>query len=116
MLRNDGDYTIYIIQYTKDKPGEEWNNSGDCTQFIKKVKTREQQDKIAYSKPFESISACNECWQKTGIHGTFDLKMAMAVFQKIFRWFPKYRFRVAELKISQHITQIAEAKFNVEVP
>ncbi len=107
MLFNDGDYIIYIIQHVyKDKAGEKWDNSGDCEQFIQKGLTREQWDNIVYKEPFRSLNACGECWQKTGIKGTFNILTATEILVKVTQWAPEYKFRVAELKVSQHATQV----------
>jgi len=111
MIRNDGEYTIYIIQHKyKDPKDENWYNSGSCDAFIK-VETRKQWDKIVYNEPFRSIHASGDCWQETGIQGTYDFDKAQQVMIQVAQWNPGREFRVAQLNIKQETTQLSTIMF-----
>jgi hypothetical protein len=60
MVRNDGNYVIYLIQH-KERSGR-WVRSIENERYFK---------------------ASDECWQITGIHGTFDLEHAKKVYEHI---------------------------------
>ncbi len=112
MIRNDGNYIIYIIQfkYSKDDTDKSWHNAGDCGRWIKKCKTRKQWENITFKNPFRSFSASGKCWQLTSIHGTFKLDHASNILMKIAKWNPGREFRVAKIDISQTTTGIITSK------
>lgn len=80
-MRTDGDFRIYLIDHWSERSQKWMDGSG------------------RYGHP-EGFDACGECWQTTGIHGTFDLQQALdgaAELQR--RW--GVPFRVSVLEISQ---------------
>ena len=110
MLRTDGKYKIYIIMH-KYKDEGEWSRSGECTQWIpKKVVRGKNYDKV--KEVFAPFSASGECWQWTGVHGSYKKRDAVKIMDLISEWTPGHRFRVCEVTIDQKTTTIAEKKFN----
>lgn len=110
MIRNDGDYIIYVIQfkYVRDKD-KGWHNAGACDHFMKKAIDRKEWEKIRFKTPFRNLGANGECWQKTGIEGTFELDDATYALMKIAKWNPGRHFRVAKIEISQKTTRVVTA-------
>lgn len=102
MVRNDGKYTIYILQHlTRD--GKEWNNSGDGSQFVK-GNFRKQ--------PLYDFCACGECWQQTGVHGTYDLEIAHRLLLLAGTQHPTRSFRICEVQICQTTTEVSRIKMS----
>lgn len=90
MLRNDGKYTIFVIQHEQPEKGKEstWVYSN--------------LDVFGYP---EGFSASDDCWQKTGIHGTFDAEQAMEGLSELRKKNKdKHRFRLALVRITQITT------------
>lgn len=93
MVRNDGFYTIYILQH-ETVDGKEWNNSGDGEQWCRgRGDFREE--------PRRSFNALGECWQQTGVHGTYDRKIALRMMILAACEHPKRKFRITRVSISQ---------------
>jgi hypothetical protein len=92
MLRSDGTYNIYIIQHQWRKAGE-WKMS-DIGGFG--------------SKPPMSMNAIGQCWQDTGVMGTYHLKDALAVLPDLRKRNPEHAFRVACVCISQGTTPVID--------
>ncbi len=86
MLRCDGSFLIYKIQHDYHEDGE-WTYSNFDT----------------FGTP-PGFSASSECWQKTGIHGTFDKIVARDGLFWIRHKNPGTKFRLVSVVISQ-ITQ-----------
>lgn len=91
MLRIDGDFTIYVLGCRiTDKKSNKW-----------------------FSPSFDSFgtppgfTASDECWQKTGVHGTFNEAQAFAALQLFAKAYPEDDWRMEEVKISQHHSPIA---------
>jgi hypothetical protein len=91
MLRIDGYFTIYVLKgRNTEKKSEKW-----------------------FSPSYDSFGtppgfcASDECWQKTGVHGTFDEAQAFAALQLFAKAYPENDWRMEEVKISQHRSQIA---------
>ena len=111
MLRTDGKYNIYIIKHLyKDDPKNGWSYSGDCYQWTPKkitfsVKYAEFQDM------FRPFSASGKCWQKTGIHGSYNKKDAIKILNVITKWQPNHRFKVCRLVIEQFTEDVVEMKY-----
>ena len=118
MLRRDGDYVIYVVQthYTDHKPGEkpyrngEWFDIGD--NWIAKVPAHKRFTCLnpnhgKHKEPFQTFSASGDCWQQTGIFGSFVLKQAMNLMKLMAEHVPNQEFRVAKLVITQHHEEIA---------
>jgi hypothetical protein len=110
MLRNDGEYTIYIIQFKSKDKFREWYNAGDCGQFLPKM-FKDEHDKLRKKVPLNSLTACGDCWQQTGVSGTYNFDDAVKVMSYIAQITPGREFRVAEVKINQKTTQKCSMKF-----
>ena len=111
MIQNDGEYIIYIIQFKYvDSKDQDWHNAGSCDQFMKKQLNRKEWERIRFKTPFKNLSACGDCWQRTGVHGTYNLEDATYALIKVSEWNPGREFRVAKVEINQETTQIATMK------
>ena len=105
MLRSDGDFTIYVIQHLSRPGGNPfreitWVNS-NLDYFVTNVPSDER-NAIA---PFMAVG---ECWQKTGIHGTFNQNEALNAVVALATNNPDYNFRVAELQLSMRTRSVYE--------
>ncbi len=88
MLWNDGDYLIYNIQH-KQKDGS-WGDSS-FAYFGQPIDYKRK----------DSFSACGECWQQTGIQGTYYLDAAKEGLKNIRKNNPKTTFRLVAVYIKQ---------------
>ena len=80
MLRNDGDYTIYMIQH-------DWQNDNDWAYSIE--------------NEWYFPQSC-DCWPLTGEHGTFDIEEAKVAFEKtVAKQDKNRRFRLVRVDIIQ---------------
>ena len=112
MLRNDGNYFIYIIKHLyKRKIRGRWANSGDCAQWlagkamsIPFLKYNEFYK--SYKHTFNPLTASGECWQETGVHGTYIRKEAIDVFSLVSEWFPEHKFKICSVLIKQKTKNI----------
>lgn len=84
MLINDGKYDIYLIQH---QFGEKWVNSS-----------------LEYFGHPLGFTSSDECWQETGIHGTFNKSKAKRALKWISRQYPDMKFRI----VCRRIMQITE--------
>lgn len=83
MLRTDGDYTIYVIEHLRQNDSiERWVRSIENEHYF---------------------GAAGDCWQETGIHGTFDLEEAKRAFLSIMnnRKLLDRKFRLVRVRIHQ---------------
>lgn len=108
MIRTDGTYTIYIIEYLQESD-KTWHYAGDGDRWLSGMKSlagtlpvKEKFDK----EPRKSFNACGNCWQQTGVFGTFDKKTAFDLLYIISENNKTRSFRVCELYISQKITPL----------
>ena len=88
-LRRDGDYRIYLLEHWSEE-NQRWSTGGP------------------YGHP-PGFTASGQCWQETGVHGTYDLEQALdgaASLQK--EW--GIPFRVVALEISQRRVPVKPIK------
>jgi len=106
MLRKDGRYTIFKIQHWAE-PGKmykegRWTESA-LDHFLNKggwnVWEGRYRNKLKY--PYNVFSACGDCWQETGEHGTYNSDDAIEMLKILSRLHPDTKFRVARVEISQ---------------
>jgi hypothetical protein len=102
MLRNDGDYTIYVLKHRNDK-GEWVLSSLDNFGFAGAVWT----DSKGWNSPRRDFSASGDCWQRTGIMGCFDRSVGLMGLSAISEDNPTYEFGLFELTVCQHSRPIA---------
>lgn len=113
MIRYDGSYVIYYVEFKpKDNDATIWWDSASWwdisgSGIISKVPSELRWvnppgwDGKALD-PFESFSSNGDCWQQTGIHGSFDKKYAFDLKNILEQhWYDKYLFRVMQLNITQ---------------
>jgi len=83
MIRNDGIYTIYMIQHQwKDKP--RWETSIENIMLF---------------------PASDTCWQQTGVHGTYSEEKAKEAFRKLVPN-ANQTYRIAKVSISQKTEEV----------
>ena len=68
-LSSRTEYEYYTIEYLSGS-NNKWTGIGDNFFSLREYE-------------FGQFSACGECWQKTGIHGTFDLEYAKEFCNKL---------------------------------
>jgi len=80
MIRTEGKFSIYRIEHQwKDK--SKWASSIENEQYF---------------------TASGDCWQQTGVHGTFDLEEAKKAFGEVVSKLDKNRkFRLVCVTIEQ---------------
>lgn len=98
-----------------NEPKSEWADSGECTQWIPREVIRKNHDQLIYRGIFRPFTANGECWQITGIYGSFNKKDAIKILDRIAEWNPEHRYRVCELNLKQETKTIAEMKFEATV-
>lgn len=91
MLRIDGEFTIYVL---KGRATEHRSNKWFSPSYD------------SFGTP-PGFTASDECWQATGIHGTFDESQAFSALKLFAKAYPEQDWRMEEVKISQQHTQIA---------
>lgn len=97
MIRTDGAYVCYLIQ-TRD----ESKKHKDGAWF---------EASLDYFGSPEGFNACGDCWQRTGVHGTFNEKEARAGLVWMRERHPGKPFRL----IALHITQMRVAVYEAPV-
>ena len=105
MVRNDGDYTIFILQFWADMHGRgaDWHYTGDGGHYLPSIDYRNKTP-----EPRISFTACGDCWQQTGIHGTYDYDIAHDFLKLVAKTAPDRKFRIARLEIFQRTTGVCE--------
>lgn len=113
MLRNDGEYCIWIVQFKyqqHETARVEWSNASN---FIERLSAdigkMKRSDRTKYKQMIESFGACGKCWQQTGVHGCFSEQDAAAVMIMCARYFPQDEFRLACVDITQKTTTVLTA-------
>lgn len=61
----------------------------------------------------KGFAASCDCWQKTGIHGTFDLQEGLAGVRLLKSKWPAFRFRLVKRTYFQH-TEIINPRITTE--
>lgn len=111
MIRNDGDYKIYMIQHRYEKKGR-WAGTGDVLFANVPAKFRFASiHPLAHRSPFVQFAASGECWQQTGTHGTFDREVAIKMLELVAKYNPEHSFRVVLVRISQKTEHVAAMDF-----
>ncbi len=110
-LHNDGDFVIYKVEvlrhYSSGPSWMSWTSMyHDDEPPVPSIPVRHanKRDQLRghQKEPFNSWTACGECWQATGIHGYFDRAKADKLVELLFKHNPEDRFRIIEQCISQH--------------
>lgn len=109
MLFNDGTYEIYIIQTyghnQTSKLPKKWFTA-NIDHFLKNAPyklTNIQKSNDKYPEPYRSFTACGDCWQKTGIVGVFNYKVALRMKKLLEKYNEGREFRIAKLTVMQKI-------------
>ena len=87
MLRNDGKYEIFVIE-AKSKEGDWFKYNMDFCAYPE-------------GQPYNDFSSSGQCWQETGVHGTYDVEIALKMFLLLQKIKPEYRFRINKYTIQQ---------------
>lgn len=94
MLFNDGEFIIYRVQHFQ----KDWV-------YTNYDAFRISEPGEEFKEPSRSFTACGECWQRTGIYGCFDRKIAYTFLRQMSRLNPDYEFSLAKITITQ-ITEL----------
>lgn len=116
MLRKDGDYVINQI-FCQKAEGKEYPTYGAPENSI----NNEIINGLIYDNAtgkvqgtcqdeYYQFTACGECWQTTGWHGTFDKKAAIRLMTQLALDNPGKKFSVKQTIISQHSETIASIR------
>ncbi len=91
MIRIDGKFTIFVLQgrKTKSKTDTWFSPSFD-----------------SFGTPSD-FSASGDCWQKLGIHGTFEEEAGLSALARFAKAYPEYDWRLMKLDLSQTHTEFA---------
>ena len=111
--RKSGSYTFYRIEMEGENDYG-WFDVSNSGAIISKVPVEERFFEPACSgkhrEPFYSFSACGECWQQTGIFGTFDAEIAHSMIFLLSRYNPGRFFRVVKHTIVDERTVVSTMK------
>lgn len=112
MLRNDGKYEIYMIQHLAEVGAfghtkSEWHFS-NFDHFGTPVCTGVCADK--------GFSASGDCWQETGIHGTFDMEIGLQGLRWIADKHRGIKFRLVKLTLTRQTETISSMRLPSREP
>lgn len=93
-MRIDGDYTVYVLQGRSKQPEREEKQGWFGPSY----------DHFGHPPGF---SASDLCWQKLGIHATFDYQQGLQALTLFNELHVEYDWRLMELKLSQHHKEVA---------
>lgn len=95
MLRNDGKYEIYIIEFKA--MGERWGQLNFDSVWFPPEIYESKRDLI------NEFSSSGKCWQETGVNGTYDVENAIKMYLLLRQHSVKqhYTFRVNKKTITQ---------------
>jgi hypothetical protein len=98
MLRNDGKYKIYMIRHLAEvgafgRDKSEWHFSNFDH----------------FGTPI-GFSASGDCWQETGIHGTFDLETGLEGLRWIADKHRGTKFRLVKLTLTRQTETISSMR------
>lgn len=105
MIRIDGTFVIYKIQHLVPQAiglQEKWVGSS-LDHFGTPHVTGETRSK-GIRKDWctkNGFSACGDCWQTTGVTGTFELNAASEALAWMCQKWPQSQFRIVKVTISQ---------------
>lgn len=80
MLRNDGKYEIYIIEFRVKKPDSDSTYSNSWHEINFDSTWVSQELYAAKKEVWHEFSASGKCWQETGVHGTYDVEVAIKLY------------------------------------
>jgi hypothetical protein len=105
MIRNDGKYVIYILQFWAKLNAKkyEWHYAGDGAQFCGPGDFRDE--------PRVQFTACGDCWQETGVRGTYDYETAVKYLLQCVKHSNDKKLRIARLEIFQRTSGVIEMKY-----
>lgn len=95
MLRNDGKYEIFIIEFKG--MGEKWCQLNFDAAWFNPEMHESQRDLL------QDFSANGQCWQETGVNGTYDVEKAIKLYCLLRQHSTKkeYIYRVNKKTITQ---------------
>ena len=104
MLRTDGKWEIYVLQHRYKHEGE-WMLTGldgllaNVPKTVRWVNPHGHDGK--QHEPFQAFSASGACWQKLGIHGTFNYATGQKMLNLIAKYNPAHTYRLACYRVRQ---------------
>ena len=113
MLRKDGIYNIFQIEVLY-KDGKSWHDGtgmpegsiGEKSEgaiVIKGLKHNGQTGGYlgTCAKEYREFTACGDCWQETGVHGTYNMNSAIHLMHAAAECNPGRTFRIISLTLTQ---------------
>lgn len=97
MIRTDGEYKIYIVKHYHEGS---WGKSNLDHFFVHDTNGK-------LTKENKDFTANGECWQRTGISGTFNKDIAIAFKNQLEQKYTDKQFGVFEILISQKQTLVS---------
>jgi len=97
MLRKDGKFEIYIIEF-RNRNSSDWHTLSFDAAWVS-AELYKSKEAI-----WHEFSASGQCWQETGVHGTYDVEMAIKLYVLLKQHSTKkdeYLFRVNKKTIWQ---------------
>lgn len=95
MIRSDGRFTIFIIEF-------EYTNKTQWAQISFDVSWVAPDLYAKHENIWNDFSSSGDCWQQTGVHGTFDVEKAIKLYLLLKdHSIEKYKFRVKKVTIWQ---------------
>lgn len=105
MLPKDGSYTAYIIQHLSCPNGNPFHGVKWVISNLETFAGNLRSEDKKVMAPFMSVG---ECYQQTGIHGTFKQNEALTAVLALAEVNPGRNFRVAQVNIEQSVTPVYE--------
>ncbi len=100
MLSNDGRYEIYVVEF-KVKDRNDWRRISYDVAWVPTEIYKKN------AKAWDAFGASSECWQQTGVHGTYDVEDALKVYINLKQHAlpnKNYDYRVMKVVICQEST------------
>jgi hypothetical protein len=97
MLPNDGRFEIFTIEFA-DKERKEWNEINFDSAWVS------PEYYVSKKDVWYEFSASGKCWQETGVNGTFNVEIALKLYNLLNKESikkEKYLFRVVKTTIWQ---------------
>lgn len=103
LLRTDGEFTIYLLQHKYKKKGSWTDSSLDFFHL----------GQPAYEGLKRPFSASGECWQQTGVCGTYGRGEALAFCAAIAAKYTDHKFRIACVHVVQHTRPVRASRYAI---
>ncbi len=111
LMSDDGEHVIFRVAVRLDRTGNgsddlkwvDWDHGFVTDKIPRDVRWKDASAGIP-NESFRPFTAIGECWQTTGIHGTFVRDEAVALANILAEAVPDFEYRVDRVEISQKRT------------